>query len=225
MIRLLSIVSLIFCFSFAFAAFSSDKTVITGEEMEIRKSGEVTVSRGNSKAVNGKSIIESDTMTYNKTSRVVDASGNVKLYSETDDNEPVNAYGDFAEYSLESDKGKLWGKKSLVKYFMKSSEKPLVLNAKKINLDRNLEMLSAYENVVIVTSSGTITADNAVFDKKTDSVLMVKDEKRPVADVAFDGRKGLYEADEMVFFNADDKKKIVMTGTVTGVIEMEDKIQ
>jgi lipopolysaccharide export system protein LptA len=217
----------LFCFfvlSFA-EGFSSKKTVITGDEMEIRRSGDITISRGNSKAVNGKNTIEAYKMTYDKTKELVNASGNVKLFSKTDENELVKAYGDFASYDLKGEKGKLWGKKTFVEYFMKDSQMPLMLNAKEIYLDKNLEMLSAYKDVEIITSSGTIVSDNAVFYKKTSSVVTVKDKKRPVADVYYDGRKGLYEADKMTFYNSDDNKKILMNGKVTGKIEMEDEIK
>lgn len=203
----------------------SEKTIITGEEMEIRKSGDITISRGSSKAVNGRNTIEADEMTYDKKKETVDASGNVKLFSKTDDGEPVKAYGDFALYNLRSEKGRLWGKKAFVEYFMKQSDSPLKLNAKEIYLDKNLETLSAYDNVEVITTSGTITSDNAVFDKKDYSVLMVKDKKRPVADVYYDGRRGLYESDKMIFHNSDINKKIIMNGHVTGTIEMDDEIK
>ncbi|MCL1972778.1 MAG: hypothetical protein FWG57_07320 [Endomicrobia bacterium] len=224
LIKAFSILLALLCFfvlSFA-AGSASNKTVITGDEMEIRKAGDIAISRGNSKAVNKKNIIEADTMIYDKIKELVDASGNVKLFSKTDEGEPVKAYGDFASYNMKEEKGRLWGEKTFVEYFMKDSEKPLMLYAQEIDLDKNLEKLYAHKNVEIITTSGTIVSDNAVFDKKTYSVVMVKDEKRPVADVYYDNRRGLYEADTMTFYNADDKKKIIMTGQVTGKIEMED---
>lgn len=225
-VKILSFSALLFCFSLSFAEkLTSDRTVITGDEMEIRRSGDITISRGSSKAVNGRNTIEADKMTYDKTKGIVDASGRVKLFSSTNDAEPVKAYGDFASYDLRNETGKLWGKKTFVEYFMKDSQTPLLLNAKEIDLDRNLETLSAYKNVEIMTTSGTITSDNAVFDRKTYSVVMVKDEKRPLADVYYDGRNGLYEADKMVFYNSDANKKIMMSGQVTGKIEMEDGIE
>ena len=211
-------------FVLSFAQSPQDKTVITGKEMEIKKSGDVIVSRGDSKAVSGRNIIKSDEMTYDKKKSLVTAAGNVRLFSKTDEGEPVEAYGGFAKYYTDTDKGKLWGKGTKIKYHMKSSEKPLLLKAGEIYIDKNLETLSAYIDVEVITSSGVIYSDNAVFDKKSDRVIMEKDKKRPVADVIYDERKGLYEADTMIFYNADDNKKIVMKGDVTGKIQMEDRI-
>jgi len=213
---------LLFCAVICAAENISDRTIITGDVMEILRSGETTVSKGNSKAVNGRNTIKSDKMTYNKKDSFVSASGNVRLYSKTDDNEPLEASGDFANYSLQLQRGKLWGKKTNVKYFLKGSDK-WELNAKEVLIDRNIETLSAYKNVEIMTSSGTIYSDNAVFDKKAFTLTAVKENKRPAADVLYDGKKGFYEADEMVFYNSKDDKKIVMNGSVKGKIQMEDK--
>jgi lipopolysaccharide export system protein LptA len=160
-------------------------------------------------------------MTYNKKDSFVSAYGNVRLYSKTDDGEPLQARGDFADYSLSLQRGKLWGKKTNLKYFPKDRDK-LELNAKEVSIDKNLETLSAYKDVEIITSSGTIYSDNAVFDKKTSSLKAVKENKRPLADVIYDGRKGRYTADEMIFYNSKDDKKIEMKGRVKGKIQMED---
>lgn len=207
------------------AQSTSEKAVITGDYMEVRNNGNLMISKGNSKAVSGKNTIKANELRYKKSNNFVNAAGNVRLYSSTDGNEPIEAFGKFAEYNLDKDNGKLWGEGSVIKYFMKDSSAPLVLNAEEIYLDRKHETLSAYKNVEVVTSSGSIYSDNAVFNKKNDSIEMKKDKKRPTADVVYDGRKGLYEADTMIFYNADDKKKIVMKGNVTGKIEMEDKIK
>jgi lipopolysaccharide export system protein LptA len=199
--------------------------VITGDVMEIRKGGDITVSRGNSKAVNGKNVIEAREMVYNKKKSLLSAKGAVKLFSKSDENEPLEAYGGFASYDTSRQKGKLWGDEAEIKYYMNSSSAPLVLKAAEIYVDRSIETLSAYKDVRVVTSSGTIYSDNAVFYKKDGSVVMEKEQKRPLADVVYDGRKGVYEADKMVFYNSDENKKILMSGKVSGKIEMEDKIQ
>jgi len=99
------------------------------------------------------------------------------------------------------------------------------LNAKEIYIDRNVETLKAVSNVEIITASGTIYSDNALFNKKTSSVAALKENKRPAADIFYDGKKGYYEADEMIFYNSKENKKIEMNGSVLGKIQMEDKIK
>ncbi|MDR1942427.1 MAG: hypothetical protein LBQ47_08890 [Endomicrobium sp.] len=209
------------CAALAFAG----QTVITGDVMEVFKGGDITVSKGRSKAVNGNNSVLSDKMTYDKKSSLVSASGRVKLYSKTEDGTPLEAYGDFAQYNLDSSTGRLFGKKASLKYGLKDSDSPLVLKAKEMRINKNLETLNARGDVEIITSSGTIYSDNALFDKKTYSVLAVKEDKRPSADVLYDGKKGFYEADTMIFYNSADDKKIVMKGSVKGRMHMEDKIK
>ncbi|MDR1696446.1 MAG: hypothetical protein LBR69_07480 [Endomicrobium sp.] len=212
-------------FSVSYAETGADETVVTGDTMEVLKSGEIIVSKGGSKAVNGKNTVTADKLTYDKKDSVLSASGNVRIFSKTEEDEPVEAAGPYAEYNIETGEGKLWGDKTNVKYFMKTSSAPLVLNAMEIELNRNLETIDAYKNVEVITSSGVIYSDNALFEKKNEAVYFNKDKKRPVADVSYDGRKGLYEADKMTFYNSDKSKKIIMTGSVEAKIEMEDEIK
>lgn len=208
-----------------FADIISGKTIVSGDIMEVRDDGDIVISKGNSKAVNNVNIITADQMTYNKKSSALSAYGNVKMVSETYDGEFIESYGESAQHNLNDENGTFCGYSAVVKYFMKSSKSPLILNARKISVDRKREVLSAYNCVEVITLSGTIYSDNVVFDKKTLGVTFKKDDKRPVADILYDGRKGIYEADEMIFYNSDDNKKIIMSGSVTGKIEMEDKIQ
>lgn len=211
-----------------FAQNVSKQTVITGDEMVVRKSGNVTVSKGNSKAVNGKNVITSDTMIYNKKKSLLEAVGGVKLTSLVNDGEPLKAFGNFAEYNIDSEKGKLWGANTNVQYFVKDSTAPIVLKAGEIYFNGGLETLSAFKDVEIITSSGTITGDKAVYDKKSESITVDKSTagaKRPAADVYYDGRKGFYQADQMVLYHSTESRRIIMTGNVTGTIEMEDKIK
>lgn len=224
--KIISVLAFITFFSLSVCAQAvPGKTEITGDEMEVIKSGEILISRGGSKAVNGKNTIKADKMTYVKKDNIVSAEGNVRLFSKTEEDEPLEAAGKFATYYADTEKGKLWGSGTKVKYYMKSSASPLILNAQEVYVDRHLETLSAYKDVEVITSSGSIFSDNAVYDKKTDSVIMKKDQKRPLADVEYDGRKGVYEADTMTFYNAEKNRKIIMNGDVKGTVEMEDKIQ
>ncbi|MDR3253546.1 MAG: hypothetical protein LBT07_01100 [Endomicrobium sp.] len=209
----------------SFANIISGKTIVSGDIMKVRNDGGIVISKGNSKAVNNVNIITADQIVYNKKNSVLSAYGNVKMMSETPDGEFIESYGESAQYNVNDENGTFCGNIAVVKYFMKSSKSPLILNARKISVNGKQEVLSAYNCVEVITSSGTIYSDNAVFDKRTFGVTFKKDDKRPVADILYDGRKGIYEADEMIFYNSDNNKKIIMNGSVTGKIEMEDKIQ
>lgn len=150
------------------------------------------------------------------------ASGNVKIVSKLKSGERIEAFGNSAKYNAKTGKGKIWGKDTKIKYFGKTSPKPVIIRAKEIQFDGCNESVEAYEDVFVIISSGTIISDNVIFDKKTSGAVFEKDKKRPVADIVYNNRKQTYEADKMIFYDSPDVKKIFMEGSVKGKIEMED---
>jgi lipopolysaccharide assembly outer membrane protein LptD (OstA) len=169
--------------------------------------------------------IIADKTSFDKKRSEFMASGNVKVVSEFKNGDRIEASGRFAKYNINSRKGKLWGKNTLIKYFVKSSSKPFIIWAKEIKFDKNDKNIKAYGDVFIVTFSTTICSDNALFDQKISGVVLEKDKIRPVAEVVSEGRKQLYEADKMIFYDTSDVKKIFMEGNVKGKIEMENTIK
>jgi lipopolysaccharide assembly outer membrane protein LptD (OstA) len=226
-----NIATLLIVFIFTVISFAggvSGKTIITGNEMEVRKAGEITILKGNSKAVTDGNIMTASKMIYDKKKSILSAFDNVMLLSKMQNGKRFEIYGNSAHYYINDKKGKFWGDNTVAKYFLQnsslSSTPPIILHAQEIYIDRNLETLNAYNDVIIETSSGTVYSDNAVFNGKTLDAIFQKCKKRPIACISYDG-KGFYEADEMIFNIADDNKKIIMSGTVAGKIEMEDKTQ
>jgi lipopolysaccharide assembly outer membrane protein LptD (OstA) len=198
------------------------KMVVTGRELELK--GNIVVSRGDSRVVSDSDVMTADTMVYDKKKSVLSASGNIKFLSKTQKNESFETYGNFAEYYLNDGKGKFWGDDTMVKYSTQNSPSPFVLRAQEVYLDKSLKTLKAYNDVEITTSSGTIHSDNAVFYQEKLCVVFEKEEKRPVADILYEGQKGTCEADKMTFYDSDNNKRIVMSGSVEAKIEMEDKV-
>jgi lipopolysaccharide export system protein LptA len=166
--------------------------------------------------------ITADKTSFDKKHSEFSASGNVKVVSKLKNDERIEALGNFGQYNTVTGKGKIWGKDTLVKYFVKGSSTPVMMRAKEIQFDKGEESVKAYGDVLVITSSGTISSDNALFDKKTSGAIFEKDQKRPVADFMCEGRKQVYEADKMILYDSKDVKKIFMEGDVKGKIEMED---
>jgi hypothetical protein len=212
---------------FIFAAGISGKILITGDEMEIRKAGEITILKGNSKAVADGNVMTASKMIYDKKNSFLAAFDNVILLSKMQNNERFEVCGKFAHYYINDKKGKFWGDNTAAKYFMQNSSSvlPIILHAQEIYIDRNLKTLNAYDGVIAETSSGTVYSDNAVFNGKTHNAVFQKYKKRPIIHVSCGDRKESYEADEMIFNITEDNKKIIMNGGVAGKIEMEDKIK
>ncbi|MDR0820572.1 MAG: hypothetical protein LBN19_03555 [Endomicrobium sp.] len=228
MIKLNIALFIVFIFTvISFAGGISGKTLITGNEMEVRKAGEITILKGNSKAVTDGNVMTASKMIYDKKNSILSAFDNVVLLSKMQNGKRFEVCGNFAYYYINDKKGKFWGDNTVAKYFVQnsssSSTPPIILCAQEIYIDRNLETLNAYDNVIIETSSGIVYSDNAVFNGKTLNAIFQKYKKRPIVHVSYDDRKGFYEADEMIFNIADDNKKMIMNGEVAGKIEMEDK--
>jgi lipopolysaccharide assembly outer membrane protein LptD (OstA) len=224
LIKLNSALFIIFVFAaISFAGGTSGKTLITGDEMEVRKAGEITILKGNSKVVSDQNVITAHRIIYDKKNSVLSAFDHVILSSKIQNDKQFEIHGSFANYYINGKKGKFWGDNTTAKYFMQSSSSPFILSAQEIYIDRNLETLNAYDDVVVTASNGIIYSDNAVFNGKTFSAVFQKNKKRPIADISYNDNKGSYEADEIIFHGSDDNKKIIMNGSVAGKIEMEDK--
>ncbi|GHT51143.1 hypothetical protein AGMMS49990_04860 [Endomicrobiia bacterium] len=217
----------VFVIMFTAVCYADDivvgETVVTSDEMEIKKTEEVINYTGNSIAINNCNKITADKMTYYKKKSDLLAEGEVKLSLKNKKGEPIEASGNLAKYNTTSQIGEIYGDRASIKYFIEGSTVPYTLYAKKINIDRKNQTLRAYDDVKVITSSGTISSDNGVFDKNNTSIVFKKDKKRPIADVHHDGNKGLYKADEMIFYDKDNR--IVMKGSVTGKIKMEKDIK
>jgi lipopolysaccharide assembly outer membrane protein LptD (OstA) len=177
-------IALIFILIFSFYSFADDintghdKTIIVGDEMELKKSGEIASSKGNSKAFNNNNIVNADKITYDKIHANLLAFGNVQLYVKGESKESFEAYGNFAQYNMNSQKGKIWGEYVLIKYFTNNSTTPYILYGEEIYIDTKARILTALK----------------------------KNEKRPVANVYFDSKKCLYEADEVVLSESKGTK-------------------
>jgi lipopolysaccharide export system protein LptA len=165
-------------------------------------------------------IIADNTSFDNKHSEFI-ALGNIKVISKLKNGDRIEGFGNAAKYNTKTGKGKIWGKDTMIKYFVKTYPEPVIMHAKEIQFDKGNESIEAYGDVFVITSSGTIISDNIIFDKKTSGAIFEKDKKRPVADIMHDNRKQIYEADKMIFYDSPDVKKIFMEGSVKGKIEME----
>jgi lipopolysaccharide assembly outer membrane protein LptD (OstA) len=209
----------------SFASAVSSNVVVTGSVMEIKNMGDIVISKGNSKVVKNANSITSDMLVYDKKRSIIFAFGNVKLVLKTSDSDSIEAYCGFGKYCINDKSGSLWDSNSVtVKYFIHNLTSPIILHAHKVCVNRKQKVLTAYDDVEVVTSFGTVFSDNAVFDEEMLSVVFRKDRKRPTADVLYGEKKVFCEADEMFFCNFSNKRKIIMSGFVTGKITVKDKI-
>ena len=217
------IIILFFCFSVCFANAQNEvakqKTEITGNQMIIKNSGEKTIFKGNAKIVRGCDTITADNMIYYKKTDNIDATGNIKFIVKNDDGSTVNAMSQKAIYNIKNYNGKLWGGNPVIKYNIANSTDTVFLYADTIELNKNFESAKAKDNVKIISSSGTITSDNAFLNRNDNSLIMTKDKNKPAVDVKQGDKEAHFKADEISLFY--ETKTVQMKNNVEGKIIME----
>lgn len=215
---------LFFAFCFCFADTQNEnikqKTEITGNQMTIKNAGEKTIFDGNAKIVRGSNIITADRMIYYKKTDNIDANGNIKFIVKNEDGSIINASSKKAVYNIKNYSGKLWDGNPTIKYNLANSTDTIFLYADTVELNKNFESAKAKDNVKIISSSGTITADNAFLDRQNNSLIMQKDKNKPEVYVKKDDKEAIFKADEIDLFY--DKKTVQMKNNVEGKIIMED---
>lgn len=196
------------------------KTEITGKQMVIKDSGKKTIFTGNAKVTRENNTVVADKMIYYKDKEYVDAMGNIKFSTKNDDGSVVNAYSQKAYYNIKDYSGKLWDGNPKVEYITKDSKDKVFLYAQEIELNKDFESVVAKDNVRIVSSSGTITSDNAYLNKENKSLLMKKDKNRPTIDVQQEDKEAHFKADELLLLY--EQKTIQLNDNVEGKIKIED---
>lgn len=207
----------IFSFSFnSFAAEKKEKTEITGDKMEIKNKGKVSVFKGNAKVVRGNYNITANEMKYYKDKNEIDAKGKVNFFVKNDDGSIIKAKSSKAKYNTKNMSGKMWSGKPKVEYFVKGSTDSIVLYMDKLFLRENFASAKAVGHVKIISSSGTITSDNALLKKNENSLFMTKEKNKPNVNVWQKGKKANFKADEISLLYND--KTVKMNKNVEGKV-------
>ncbi len=208
------LIPLCFIFSFAYAGESKEQTIITGDEMHMNKKEAITVVKGSGKVVRGNKIIEADTITYSEKQNQIDAEGNVRFFDTEKDGSKIKAVSSSATYNTEKSDGRLWGGNPSIEYNIKNSTDIVYMYADTFYLDKDFESARALSNVKIISSSGTLTGDNARVSKSDNTLFMHKDIVRPKITAYQDDKYAEFESDELYLFY--DTKTVKMDKNVKG---------
>lgn len=196
------------------------KTEITGKIMTVKNAGKEAVFSGGAKIVRASNTITADNMIYYKQTDTVNADGNVKFKVINNDGSVINAKSQKATYNVKNYDGKLWDGNPIVEYKLKDSTDTVFLLADTVEINKNFESAKAQDNVKIISSSGTITSDNAFLNRNDNSLVMKKDKKKPQVDVKQDDKEAHFKADNISLFY--DTKTVKMNNNVEGKIIIED---
>ncbi|MDR3071462.1 MAG: LPS export ABC transporter periplasmic protein LptC [Endomicrobium sp.] len=173
-----------------------ERAVVTGDKLELkRENGNIATCKGNSKIFNKDVTITADKIAYNEMKSDVYASGNVNLSSKNQKEGTFQAYGNFAQYSVVSQKGEMCED---VKVISEDEKSICTIYADKINTSKNGQTIN-------VDACQTI-------------------EKRPTATIFSSVFDGDFIADKMMlsYDGSKEQKKINMSGNVSAHIKIKD---
>ena len=208
----------LFACSFVYAV-QKQKTEITGDKMIIKDKGDTAYFKGHANVKRGKYNITSNEMIYYRTTDDVDAKGNINFFVYNEDGSTIKAKADNAKYNIKLLNGKMWGNNPVVEYKIQKSTDSIYLYMDTLYLSDNFESVKAVDNVKIISSSGTITSDNALLKKEDNSLYMEKDKNKPQVNVWQEDKKAEFKADEISLLY--DKKTVKMNKNVEGKIIFE----
>ncbi|MCR4662434.1 MAG: hypothetical protein K5622_00920 [Endomicrobiaceae bacterium] len=158
-------------------------------------------------------------MIYYRTTDDVEAKGKVNFMVKNEDGSIIKAKSANAKYNTKLLNGKMWGNNPVVEYELKNSTDTIFLYMDTLYLNDNFESVKAVDNVRIISSSGTITADNAFLKKEDNSLYMEKDKNQPQVNVWKEDKKAEFKADEISLLY--EEKTVKMNKNVEGKIIFE----
>ena len=217
--KLFVIMFIMVSFSFGYSAEQKQKTEIVGDKMILKDKGQIAYFKGHANVTRGNYNITSNEMIYYRKTDDVDAKGNVNFIVKNEDGSIIKAKAENANYNTKLLNGKMWGNNPVVEYELKNSSDTIFLYMDNLFLSDNFESIKAIDNVRIVSSSGTITADNALLKKEDKSLYMEKDKNKPQVNVWQDDKKAQFKADEISLLY--DEKTVKMNKNVEGKIIFE----
>lgn len=217
--KIFLITTLMFIISFAYSEEQKQRTEIVGDKMIIKDRGAVAYFKGHANVKRGNYNITSNEMIYYRLTNDVDAKGNVNFFVNNEDGSTIKAKAENAKYNTKLLNGKMWGSNPVVEYKIQNSTDTIFLYMDTLYLSDNFESVKAVDNVKILSSSGTITADNALLKKEDNSLYMEKDKNKPQVNVWQEDKKAEFKADEISLLY--DKKTVKMNKNVEGKIIFE----
>jgi|GEM_PF-4454994 len=215
MTKFLSIALVVLCLTPAFCA-TKLKTFIKGQKMEIISSGKKIKFDGGASVRRGSSTLVADQLIQDKESNLLSAYGNVEIKTTTEIGEKLNARSQSAKYNMTTESGELLGNRSEVVYSSSDSLTNATLFANSINLNKSSGSIAAFGDVEVITSSGLVKANSALFSQKEKQIVF-SGVPRPL--VIFDD--GLANRAEILSDTATvklEKKRIIFNGNVDGTV-------
>jgi len=195
-----------------------EKVVITGETMELKDDGDITVFRGGVKLQKGASTLLGDEMQYDKQKGFVEIDGNVLVRFRSEKNETVYAKGDAAEYHEHAGAGHIWGKPEIIRTAGDEMGQ-INLYAKDLYFNEGKEEIRATGGVHIIQHQTESRSQEALFKNKED--VLILSGKKPVLLRKDSESMGEYHGDTITILYKEEK--IILRNNVRGWIRLAKK--
>ena len=197
------------------------KTIVTGDEMEIAAKGRRIIFSGHAKVTRGKNILTADRIMQDKASNRVDASGRIRFKTFTQQDEPVWGAARNATYEPDAGTGVLWDGPASITYAARESTAPLKLIAQRIAFDEKAQQVTALGDVQILTSSACAYGPNALLRQDTKTLVMKRDGTQPRMVYTDPARPGRFSADTITAYV--DQKRVIFEGDARGTVQVKDE--
>lgn len=197
------------------------KTIVTGDEMEIAAKGQRVVFSGNAKVTRGRNVLTADRIVQDKARNRVNASGNIRFKTFTQQDEPVWGSARTAAYEPDAGIGVLSDGPASITYAARESTAPLKLIATRITFDEKAQQVTALGDVQILTSSACAYGPNALLRQDTKTLVMKRDGVQPEMVYTDPARPGRFSADTITAYV--DQKRVIFEGDARGTVQVKDE--
>lgn len=204
--------------SIGFGEELADKVIITGDTMELKDHGNITLFKGGVKLVHGNSILLGETMRYDKIKSRIDINGNVLLRFRGEEAETILAKAQEAVYFEQEGKGHMWGNAEIIRTG-KDETGQVNLYAKDLYFDETKEEVRASGDVHIIQSDTEARSDEALLKYPEHTVILTGG--NPVFFRRDTESMGEYRGDTIII--KYKQKRIILDKSVRGWIRLAEK--
>ncbi|MBI3291214.1 MAG: hypothetical protein HYZ73_00135 [Elusimicrobia bacterium] len=217
--------------------WAEERAVITGDQLQLQELGQVAVFIGHVRMTHGKTVMTANRMMQEKATGLIQAEGEVHLLSYLEPSgqggagsakgqeqeEVVNAYGDFGRYDQGLKHGRLWGQAWLTQEQPGKPDTRMKMAAKTIELWRPERQLHGQEAVRIETQDQGhdtwATADQAIYYQEDRRVVLTGGP--PVVFQETSDGSHLGRADLVTLW--PDTRKVLFVGHMRGTFQSRPK--
>ncbi|MFH1282944.1 MAG: LptA/OstA family protein [bacterium] len=195
-------------------AKEEEKAVITGNNMEFRHKGMLTIYKDGVLMKKGKSWLKASEAIYNEETEEIIIEGNIRIFFVQEEGDVIEAFGSSARYDRSSQQGTLYGfPKAIIRGSGEDAD-ALFLYADEIKFYEKKGYVKALGNVYLANSNMDIWSDRAEYDQKKEVVVMTGD--KPLIVMIDDSGVNYFNSDKItILLNTET---LLLDRSVEGIV-------